>query len=197
MTEKEKMISGQNYNALDPELRVLSNNAKMLTYEYNNTRPDECEKRIEILKKLLGSCTDTTFIEPNFKCDYGFNIHVSGMLFMNYNCVLLDVCKISFGNNVFVGPNTCITTASHPIIPEERLGTSFGKPVTIGNDVWIGANCTILPGVTIGDGAVIGAGSVVTKDIPERVVAVGNPCKVLRKVSEKDSVMKREVNINY
>lgn len=191
MTEKEKMISGENYNALDPELRKLSNHAKMLIYKYNNTRPDEGEKRIEILKNLLGSCTDTTFIEPNFKCDYGFNIHVSGLLVMNYNCVLLDVCKISIGNNVFVGPNTCITTASHPIIPEERLEASFGKPVTIGNDVWIGANCTILPGVNIGDGSVIGAGSVVTKDIPERVVAVGNPCKVLRKVSEKDSVIKR------
>ncbi len=191
MTEKEKMISGENYNALDLELRELRSTAKMLTYEYNNTRPDEDEKRIEILKKLLGSCTDTTFIEPNFKCDYGFNIHVSGLLVMNYNCVLLDVCKISIGNNVFVGPNTCITTASHPIIPEERLEASFGKPVTIGNDVWIGANCTILPGVTIGDGSVIGAGSVVTKDIPERVVAVGNPCRVLRSISEKDSVIKR------
>lgn len=191
MTEKEKMISGENYNALDSELRELRSKAKKLTYEYNNTSPDEGEKRIEILKKLLGSCTDTTFIEPNFKCDYGFNIHVSGLLVMNYNCVLLDVCKISIGNNVFVGPNTCITTASHPIIPEERLKASFGKPVTIGDDVWIGANCTILPGVTIGDGSVIGAGSVVTKDIPERVVAVGNPCRVLRPISEKDSVIKR------
>lgn len=188
MTEKEKMILGKAYDARDKELSELSKKAKILLYEYNNSRPDEEEKRAKILKELFGTCSDATFIQPNFKCDYGFNIHTSGFIFMNYNCVLLDVCKISFGENVFVGPNTCITTATHPIVPEERLQASFGKPVTIGNNVWIGANCTILPGVTIGDGSVIGAGSVVTKDIPERVVAVGNPCKILRPITKEDSI---------
>lgn len=192
MTEKEKMICGKNYNALDPELCRLKNNAKVLTREYNNTEPHEGEKRIEILKKLLGTCTDNTFIEPDFKCDYGFNIHVSGLLVMNYNCVILDVCEISIGDNVFIGPNTSIVTACHPILPQERMKTSFGKPISIGDNVWIGANCTILPGVTIGNNAVIGAGSVVTKDIPESVVAVGNPCKVSRPITEKDSILTTE-----
>jgi acetyltransferase-like isoleucine patch superfamily enzyme len=188
MTEKEKMICGNIYHALDPELRELSTNARILTHQYNATMPNEDEKRISILKKLLASCTDNTFIEPDFKCDYGFNIHVTGFLLMNFNCVLLDVCKITIGDNVFIGPNTCITTASHPLLPQERLQSSFGKPVSIGSDVWIGANCTILPGVTIGDGTVIGAGSVVTKSIPSNVIAVGNPCKALRPITEKDSV---------
>lgn len=189
MTEKEKMILGQTYNALNPELRELSLHARMLTQQYNATMPTEVKKRMEILKTLFGSCTDSTFIEPDFKCDYGFNIHVSGLLVMNFNCVLLDTCKITIGKNVFVGPNTCIATASHPILPEERLITSYGKPITIGNNVWIGANCTILPGVTIGDNSVIGAGSVVTKNIPDQVVALGNPCKVLRPITEQDSVI--------
>ncbi|MNW36544.1 Maltose O-acetyltransferase [compost metagenome] len=189
MTEKEKMILGHLYNALDPELRELSIRARKMTLEYNSTMPDQNAERFGILKSLLGFCTENTFIEPNFRCDYGFNIHVSGLLVMNFNCVLLDVCKITFGNNVFVGPNTCISTATHPILPEERMKTSFGKPVSIGSNVWIGANCTILPGVTIGDNTVIGAGSVVTKSIPDGVVAVGNPCKVIRPITENDSVV--------
>lgn len=108
---------------------------------------------------------------------------------INFNCILLDVCKITIGDNVFIGPNTCITTANHPILHKERLMTSFGGPITIGNNVWIGANCTILPGVTIVDGTVIGAGSVVTKNIPENVIAVGNSCKILRPITDKDSVI--------
>lgn len=188
MTEKEKMICGQLYNALDPELRMLNIRARELTYQYNATMSREGEKRAVILGKLLDTCTNNTFIEPNFQCDYGFNIHVSGLLVMNFNCVLLDTCKITIGDNAFIGPNTCITTASHPIMHKERMKTSFGKPVIIGNNVWIGANCTILPGVIIGDGAVIGTGSVVTKDIPDYVIAVGNPAKVLRAITERDSI---------
>lgn len=171
MTEKEKMISGKNYNTLDLELCQLRTNARILTQQYNATTPDDGEKRIKLLDKLLGSCTNNTFIEPNF------------------NCILLDVCKITIGDNVFIGPDTCITTANHPILHKERLMTSLGSPITIGNNVWIGANCTILPGITIDDSSVIGAGSVVTKNIPENVIAVGNPCKILRPITDKDSFL--------
>ncbi len=184
MTEKEKMIAGHSFNTMDSELIALRERARMLTMEYNQTLPTEANRRQEILHELFGSRSDQIFIEPSFQCDYGFNIHAKGLLVVNFNCVFLDVGEIRIGNNVFIGPGTCIATACHPIDPVERIKVDsiYGDAVTIGDNVWIGANCTILPGVTIGDNAVIGAGSVVSKDIPHSVVAVGNPCKVIRKV---------------
>ena len=154
------------YFAMDPSLKT---NAQNLLWEFNNTRPDES--------------SPMTFIEPNFKCDYGFNIHTHGFAFINYNCVMLDTSPINIGENAFIGPGTCLSCAGHPIYPSERIveGISTSKPITIENDVWIGANCTIF-----GGGTVIGGGSVVTKDIPAGVVAAGNPCRVLRPITEED-----------
>ena len=186
MIENEKGYYA-NHFAMDPSLKT---NAQNLLWEFNNTRPDESEKRASILQKLFGTCSPMTFIEPNFKCDYGFNIHTHGFAFINYNCVMLDTSPINIGENTFIGPGTCLSCAGHPIYPSERIveGISTSKPITIENDVWIGANCTVFGGVTIGAGTVIGGGSVVTKDIPAGVVAAGNPCRVLRPITEDDRI---------
>ena len=194
MTVREKIQSKNGYfsrhDAMDPSLKEK---AQELLYEYNNTRPSENEKRSNILKELFGTCSPLTFVEPNFKCDYGFNIHTDGLVFINYNCVMLDTSPIHIGKNTFIGPGTCLSCAGHAIHPLERgqgIGTS--KPITIQEDVWIGANSTICSGVTIGKGSIIGAGSVVTKDIPQGVIAVGNPCKVMRKITEGDKLNLKE-----
>ena len=186
MIENEKGYYAKHF-AMDPSLKT---NAQNLLWEFNNTIPDESEKRASILQKLFGTCSDMTFIEPNFKCDYGFNIHTHGFAFINYNCVMLDTSPINIGENTFIGPGTCLSCAGHPIYPSERIveGISTSKPITIENDVWIGANCTVFGGVTIGAGTVIGGGSVVTKDIPAGVVAAGNPCRVLRPITEDDRI---------
>ena len=191
MTVKEK-IQNKNgyiskYTAMDNTLKV---NAQNLIWEYNNTRPDENEKRSKILQELFGTCSPLTFIEPTFKCDYGFNIHTEGLVFVNYNCVMLDTSPIHIKGNVFIGPGTCLSCAGHAIDLIERVvdGISTSKPITLENGVWIGANCTVCGGVTIGEGSIIGAGSVVTKDIPPGVVAVGNPCKIMRKITQEDKL---------
>lgn len=167
----------------------LQEKAKKLCWQYNQTLPDEKEKRSSILKELFGTCHPLTFIEPSFRCDYGFNIHTSGLTVINYNCVILDTSPVYIGKNAFIAPGVCIACAGHSIDAEQRgegIGTS--KPVTIKDDVWIGANCTICGGVTIGEGTVIGAGSVVNRDIPAGVVAAGNPCRVIRKITEHDKL---------
>lgn len=167
----------------------LQKKAKTLCWEYNRTSPAEEEKRAEILKELFGDCHPLTFIEPNFHCDYGFNIHTNGLTVINYNCVILDTSPVYIGENAFIAPGVCIACAGHSIDAKQRAaGIGTSNPVRIGNNVWIGANSTICGGVEIGDGSIIGAGSVVTKDIPSGVVAVGNPCRVLRKVTEKDII---------
>ena len=190
MTVKEKIQSKNGYiskhEAVDPSLKIKAQN---LTWEFNNTRPDENEKRSEILQELFGTCSPLTFIEPTFKCDYGFNIHTEGLTIINYNCVMLDTSPIHIGVNAFIGPGTCLTCAVHAIDPTERgMGIGTSKPITLEKDVWLGANCTVCGGVTIGEGSIIGAGSVVTKDIPAGVIAVGNPCKVMRKITEEDKL---------
>ena len=177
MTEKEKMINGDFYNASDKQLLKEREYAKDLCFEFNSLKPSERERRFEIITKLLGKCSKNTWIESSFYCDYGYNISVGENFYSNHNLVILDVCKVTIGDNVFVAPNVGIYTATHPTDTKARIsGLEFGKPITIGNNVWIGGNVVILPGVTIGDNVVIGAGSVVTKDIPKDVVAVGNPC---------------------
>lgn len=169
--------------------KELKDNAKLLCWEYNQTHPDEQEKRSEILKKLFGTCHPNTFVEPSFRCDYGFNIHTYGMTFINYNCVILDTSPVYIGENTFIASGVCIACAGHSLDPNQRaLGYGISKPITIGSEVWIGANATVCGGVKIGKGSVIGAGSVVTKDVPEGVIAAGNPCKVIRKITEKDKV---------
>lgn len=191
MTEKEKMLEGKLYNASDSQLKHERLHAQRTCFRYNNTDPKHMKERKSIIRGLLGS-TDAMFcIEQPFYCDYGSNISIGNNFFSNYNLIILDCNKVTIGNNVMIGPNVSIFTAGHPIDPEVRQsGLEFALPVTIGNNVWIGGNVVITPNVTIGDNSVIGAGSVVTNDIPSNVVAVGNPCKVIRQITEEDKSYK-------
>ena len=188
-TEKEKMISGLAYNAFDTELFQERQRAKEMIFDYNAMRPKEIKKRNGILKTLFGKTSGRFFIEPPFRCDYGYNIEIGENFYANYNLIILDCAKVSIGNNVLIAPNVGIYTAGHPVHPDVRNEEyEHALPITIGNNVWIGGNVVINPGVSIGDNTVIGSGSVVTKNIPQDVVAVGNPCKVLRKITEKDKM---------
>ena len=182
MTEKDKMLKGELYDANnDKELISDRIKAKDMCYEYNNLKPSEYKKRDELIKKILGKTGKKILIESNFICDYGYNINVGENFYMNHNCIILDAGKVEFGDNVFVAPNCGFYTAGHPLEPKIRnKGLEYAKPIKIGNNVWMGGNVTVLPGITIGDNVTIGAGSVVTKDIPSNVVAVGNPCKILK-----------------
>lgn len=156
-------------------------------YKYNQLSPNDTEAQHEILSQLLGSMGENVIFTPPFWCDYGYNIFVGDYFYSNHNLVITDGAKVTFGDNVFIAPNCCFTTAEHPIDPNQRkAGLEIAKPITVGNNVWIGAGSTILAGVTIGDNAVIGAGSVVKKSIPANVVAVGVPCKPIREITEKD-----------
>lgn len=184
-TEKEKMISGELYNVLDSEIKCDQKRARKLTKQYNMTEDDDGAERIKILKELFGSCSEQTFIEPTFKCDFGYNIHLEGMFIANFDCLMLDTCEIRIGENCFMGPRTCIYTACHSIKAAERnTPTSFGKPVKIGKNVWFGGNCTVLPGVTIGDNVVVAAGAVVTKDVPDNAMVGGNPAKIIKMIDQ-------------
>ena len=148
-------------------------------------KPSDFEKRKALLKEILGNTKENVWVESDFWCDYGYNINVGENFYANHNLVILDGAKVTFGDNVFIGPNCGFYTPEHPINPEERnKGLEYAKPITIGNNVWIGGSVTILGGVTIGDNVVIGAGSVVTKNIPPNVVAVGNPCKIIKKITQ-------------
>ncbi len=158
---------------------------KELIRDYNDLRPKDVEARDALLRRILGDVKGDILIEQPFYCDYGFNISVGKNFFANFNMVVLDEARVVFGDNVFIGPNCGFYTAGHPIDPIERnKGLEFARPIIVGNNVWIGANVTVVPGVTIGDNCVIGAGSVVTKDIPDNTVAVGNPCKVIKSIDK-------------
>ena len=181
------MLAGLPYKACLDGLpqEQLENKTKL--YDYNLSRPDEEQKRAAMLPKIVGKCGRNVTILPPFRCDYGKNITLGDGIFINHNCVMLDVAPITIGDYCFFGPNVCLTAAGHPIHPlSRRSGYEYGAPITIGHDVWLGANVVVNPDVTIGDGTVIGSGSVVTKDIPSNVVAVGNPCRVLRPITDKD-----------
>lgn len=171
----------------NPELEAEISKCKEKCFQYNQLSPNDRDVQQEILSVLLGHMGDQVIITPPFWCDYGYNISVGDSFYSNHNLVITDGAKVSFGDNVFIAPNCCFTTAEHAIDPEQRkAGIEVAKPITIGNNVWIGAGSTVLAGVTIGDNTVIGAGSVVTKSIPSNVVAVGVPCKVQREVTEED-----------
>lgn len=183
MTEKEKMVKGEAYLASDKELVTDRINARKLTRMYNQTIETDYEERTEILKRLFGSTGNDLYIEPNFRCDYGYNIHVGENFYANFDCIMLDVCEIRIGKNVMLAPNVQLYTAYHPVDVKKRIsGIEYGSPIIIGDNVWIGGGAIINPGVKIGDNVVIGSGSVVTKDIPSNCVAVGNPCKVIRNI---------------
>lgn len=189
MNEKEKMQQGQLYDAnFDPTLLKERQIAKDLCHEFNNLKPSDLEGQRKILQKLLGRMEeDITVIGP-FWCDYGYNIEIGKNFFSNHNLVILDAAKVEIGDNVFVGPNCGFYTSGHPILAEERnAGLEYALPIRIGDNVWIGADVHILPGVTIGANAIIGAGSVVNKDVPDNVIAAGNPFKVIREISEEEN----------
>nr|WP_251025715.1 sugar O-acetyltransferase [Bacillus sp. ISL-47] len=180
------MLAGEMYDPVDPELLRDRENARRLVRLINQTTEIEEDKRISLLKELFGSTGDHLFLEPAFRCDYGYNIHVGENFFANFECVILDVCEVRIGNNCMLAPGVHIYTAAHPLNPVERnSGREFGKPVTIGNNVWIGGGAIINPGVNIGDNAVIASGAVVTKDVPENVVAGGNPAKIIKNIEIK------------
>ena len=162
------------------------NRAKQLCWEYNRTAPSEQQKRREILQELLGTCHPMTGIEPDFHCDYGFNIHFHGLAVINYNVVMLDTSPINIGAGAFIAPGVCLACSGHAIHPSQRNRMLTSAPITLGENVWLGANVTVVGGVSIGDGSVIGAGSVVTKDILAGVIAAGSPCKVIREITEDD-----------
>ena len=192
MTEKEKMLGGKVYNPADKELSKLRLKARKLCRQFNKSTETEKKLRVNILKDLFENKETNPWIEPPFHCDYGFNIEFGEKVFLNFNCIILDTARIKIGNNVMLGPGVHIYTAQHPIDPTERSSfLEYSSPVSIGNNVWIGGGVIICPGVIIGEGSVIGAGSVVCKDIPPRVVAAGNPCRVLRKIEESDKIFKK------
>ncbi|ODS50188.1 MAG: Acetyltransferase (isoleucine patch superfamily) [Halanaerobium sp. 4-GBenrich] len=181
-TEKEKMLAGEMYNPQDKELAADRLRAKKLCYKYNNLAPQEGEKKKLVLKELLQT-DKAPYIEPNFYCDYGYNINIGEMFYANHNCVLLDVNTITIGNNVMLGPAVQIYTATHPLEEKARnSGRELGFPVEIGDNVWIGGGAIIQPGVKIGDNAVIGAGAVVTKDVPADHFVGGNPARVIKEI---------------
>ena len=184
-TEKEKMLSGELYNALDPELTAERVRTRLLLKELNESREDETDVRIRILNELIPDAGEGLWLQPPFYCDYGTNIKVGEKVFFNFNCVVLDVMQVTIGSRTLCGPNVQIYTAMHPMDHQERAsGLEYAKPITIGEDVWLGGSVVICPDVTIGDRSVIGAGSVVTKDIPADVFAAGNPCRVIRNLKE-------------
>ncbi|RFB12153.1 acetyltransferase [Bacillus sp. HNG] len=184
-TEKEKMLNGELYNAADLELVQDRVNARRLTRLYNETLETDEDKRAELLKELFGSTGKNIYIEPIFRCDYGYNVHVGENFYANFDCVFLDVCEIKIGDNCFIAPGVHIYTATHPLNAQERIsGAEFGIPVTIGHNVWIGGRAIINPGVTIGNNVVVASGSVVTKDVPDNVVVGGNPAKIIKKIEE-------------
>ena len=188
MTEKEKMLSQKLYDAnYDAELIQERLITKDLCHEYNRLRPSESEKQQSILRKLLGKTRGAFQIVAPFWCDYGYNIELGRNFFANHNLVILDCARVIFGDNVFIGPDCGFHTAGHPIDMERRnQGLEYAYPITVGNNVWIGAGVHVMPGVTIGSNVVIGGGSVVVKDIPDDSVAVGNPCRVIRPITDAD-----------
>ncbi|ERK29340.1 sugar O-acetyltransferase [Clostridium intestinale] len=187
MNQKERMLAGLPYKAWLDGLSEERMENKLKIHKYNTMSPDKKEELDALIKDILGKSGKNIVVEPPFHCDYGKNIEVGNNFFVNYNCVILDVGKVIIGDNVMFAPNVSIYTAGHPVHPESRnSGYEYGIEVIIGDNVWIGGNVVINPGIKIGNNVVIGAGSVVTKDIPDNAIAVGNPCRVIREVTEED-----------
>lgn len=183
-SEHQKMVRGELYDPMEAGLVAARARARDLCLDLNATREAEEETRRGILRALFGAGGDTVWMQPPFFCDYGSNIHLGERVFFNFNCVVLDVCPVHIGSFTLFGPAVQIYTPMHPFNAEQRRREEFGRPVEIGSDVWVGGGAVILPGVRIGSRAVIGAGSVVTRDVPAGVFAAGNPCRVIREITE-------------
>ena len=183
-SEREKMLAGEPYDPMDAELVAARERARDLCQALNATRDAEAETRRRLLRDLFAAGGDSVWMQPPFYCDYGSNIELGERVFFNFNCVVLDVCPVRVGDFTLFGPAVQIYTAMHPMNAELRRREEFGKPVEIGSDLWVGGGAIILPGVRIGSRAVIGAGSVVTRDIPGGIFAAGNPCRVIREITE-------------
>ena len=198
MSEREKMLRGELYDPSDLELKSLRVKARKLARKYNLTDEDESERREAILAELLPNTVHLPSLQAPIYFDYGCNTSFGESCDVNFNFICLDVCHVRIGNNAFIGPNVTLATPMHPLLPEERnvrrredgsvYNLEYGKPITIGNNCWLGANVVVCGGVTIGDGCVIGAGSVVTRDIPPNSLAAGNPCRVIRALTDADRV---------
>jgi maltose O-acetyltransferase len=179
-TERDKMLAGELYDALDAELVAARERARDLCAGLNATRESRQAERRALTVKLFGSGGDSVWLQPPFHCDYGANIHLGTRVFFNFNCVVLDVCEVHIGDFTLFGPAVQILTPLHPLDAAQRRHKEYGRPIHIGSDVWVGGGALILPGVRIGSRSVIGAGSVVTRDVPDDVLAAGNPCRVIR-----------------
>jgi len=180
------MLAGRLYDALDPEFVAVRELACDLCQALNATRERQLDVRRQMLTELLGSSGDSVWMQPPFFCDYGSNIYLGERVYFNFNCVVLDVCEVHIGSFTFLGPSMQIYTGTHPLNAQRRRTQEFGKPVTIGSDVWLGRAAIMFAGINIGSRSVIGAGSVVTKDIADRVVAAGNPPRVIRDITKDD-----------
>ncbi|WP_435015697.1 sugar O-acetyltransferase [Tundrisphaera sp. TA3] len=183
-SEWDKMVAGELYDPMDPDLVRARDRARDLCQDLNATREGHREERRRILLKLFGAGGDTVWMQPPFYCDYGSNIRLGERVFFNFNCVVLDVCPVTIGDFTLFGPAVQIYTATHPMNAQLRRSQEFSKPIAIGSDVWVGGGAIICPGVSIGSRSVIGAGSVVTKNIPDGVFAAGNPCRVIREITD-------------
>lgn len=187
LTEKQKMLAGKAYQAGDAELSKERLKAREIIFEFNNLAPKFIKQRKTLLKGLFGKTETMFYVEPPFRCDYGYNIEIGDNFYANFNLVILDCAKVSIGNSVFIAPNVAIYTAGHPIHAHLRdMEHEWAQEITIGNSVWIGGNVVINPGVNIGSNVVIGSGSIVTRDIPDNVFAAGNPCRVIRQITDED-----------
>lgn len=187
LTEKQKMLAGKAYQAGDAELSKERLKAREIIFEFNNLAPKFIKQRKELLKRIFGKTEKMFYIEPPFRCDYGYNIVIGDHFYANFNLIILDCAKVTIGDNAFIGPNVALYTAGHPMHAHLRNQQyEWAQPINIGHNVWIGGNVVINAGVTIGDNVVIGSGSVVTKDIPDNVFAAGNPCKVIRQLTDDD-----------
>src|SRR5215211_1474699 len=181
-TERDKMLAGELYDALDPDLVSDRYRVRDLCQKLNDSRDADENLRRDLCRQIFGKGGETVWMQPPFYCDYGSNIELGERVFFNFNCVVLDVCRVRIGDFSLFGPAVQISTPMHPLNAERRRREEFGRPVDIGSDVWVGGGAIILPGVRIGSRSVVGAGSVVTRDVPEGVLAAGNPCRVIRDI---------------
>lgn len=186
-SEKQRMLNGERYDPDDPELVADRERARDLTRQYNRTAAEDRDHRRALLDDLLGSLGDECHVEPPFRCDYGYNIHVGEGFYANFDCVVLDVCRVAVGRDCYLGPGVHIYTATHPVDAAERAtGAEYGAAVTVGDNVWIGGRAVLNPGVTVGDNAVVASGAVVTADVPDDVVVGGNPARIIQEVDPDD-----------